>query len=391
MPLEPNQIGTTTDKAMQLVDSGIICRAQPNGPYATCTHPTIAVLSNGRVLVAFRHGSTKDSDDESVEIVETRDNGQTWSKLPFTAPTMVNGKRGTAHTCHITEIEPNHLLGAVMWVDRETYAGKPLFNAQTEGCLPMAIVLSDSHDGGATWSTSRMVPMPPEIGPPSLTSAIMKLPDGTLAMSIETNKAYDDRSQWFQRTVILHSTDGGKNWGPPITASRDATGRIFYWDQRTQMTREGGIVAFLWTYDSTVNTYLNIHRNVSQDGGKCWTGVEDLGFADQAGHPAILPCGSVVLPYVDRFNSRRILARSAPGPAAAFDPDSEVVIYSHALTDSRRSQSSVTAALAEMGLWSYGLPYADALPGGDVMVVYYAGSNEAMDLRWANLRMPRSE
>ena len=39
-----------------------------------------------------------------------------------------------------------------MWVDRQTFPGQPLFNEETEGCLPMEIVLADSHDLRRTWS-----------------------------------------------------------------------------------------------------------------------------------------------------------------------------------------------------------------------------------------------
>jgi hypothetical protein len=45
------------------------------------------------------------------------------------------------------------------------------------------------------------------------------------------------------------------------------------------------------------------------------------------------------------------------------------------------------ALLVEMSLWTFGLPYAEALPDGDVLVVYYAGSDAAMDIRWARLRI----
>ena len=80
-----------------------------------------------------------------------------------------------------------------MWVDRESYPGQGLFNVETEGCLAMAILLAESNDGGQTWSAWRKVPIPGEIGPPSLTNTVMKLADGSLALSIETNKHYHDR------------------------------------------------------------------------------------------------------------------------------------------------------------------------------------------------------
>jgi hypothetical protein len=38
-----------------------------------------------------------------------------------------------------------------------------------------------------------------------------------------------------------------------------------------------------------------------------------------------------------------------------------------------------------MGLWSFGLPFAEALPDGSVLVVYYAGDAARMDVGWAKL------
>ena len=38
-----------------------------------------------------------------------------------------------------------------------------------------------------------------------------------------------------------------------------------------------------------------------------------------------------------------------------------------------------------MDLWSFGLPFAEVLPGGDVLVLYYAGTPKALDVRWARI------
>ena len=70
-----------------------------------------------------------------------------------------------------------------MWIDRTSIPGKELFNADTEGCLPMKILIADSYDNGNTWSKLRKVQLPKDIGPPSLTNPIMKLPNGKLIMS----------------------------------------------------------------------------------------------------------------------------------------------------------------------------------------------------------------
>ncbi len=371
---------------MHIIDSGILNHSEVGTPRATLTFPSVVTLSTGTLLASCRAGSSKDCDDETIEFCRSNDGGATWSPpyRPFEAPRL-RDVGGTLKICYVTERTPGQLIAGLMWIDRETYAGKGVFNAETEGCLPMFILLSDSDDFGESWSPLREVPLPDEIGPPSLTNPILLLADGTLAMSIESNKTYDDASKWYQKVVLFHSADDGRTWGPPAIAGFDPTGGIFNWDQRLGVAPDGRLASFLWTYDTETRTYLNIHRRLSGDGGRSWSQAEDLGFADQASHPAMLPDGRVVLAWVDRFqNSPTIRARLAPAADAAFEADSEVVVYRH--PDPTADDTDQAGALG-LSVWSFGLPYAEVLPEGDVLVVYYAGTEAAMDVHWARIRV----
>jgi hypothetical protein len=81
---------------------------------------------------------------------------------------------------------------------------------------------------------------------------------------------------------------------------------------------------------------------------------------------------------------------SAASPAAPFPPQTEVVIYSHQATVAKGPKADTTGeALVDMSAWSYGLPYGEALPDGDAIVAYYAGTPTAMDIHWARLRLPK--
>ena len=372
---------------MQLIEMVKITDAVPGIARAIYTFPALTTLTNGTVLLTCRTGSTKDSADEIVELFRSVDGGRTWSEpeTPF-GSAQVNGAKSSLRACYLTEISPNHLLAASLWIDRETYPGQPLFNATTEGCLPMAVFLADSFDSGASWSAWRPVAFPDEIGPPSLTNPVMILPDGRLVMSIETNKHYPDSSRWYQRVVHFHSHDLGRTWDEPINAGYDPQGRFFNWDQRAGVTPQGEIVTFTWTYDRETNTYLNIQRRLSHKKATVWGQAVDVGFADQPSHPAILPDGRIVLAWVDRFSSQSIRARMADHADADFDAASEVMLYHHhspAKTDSTDTGEMLQA----MGVWSFGLPYAEGLPDGDVAVVYYAGDDQKMDIYCARLRV----
>ncbi len=372
---------------MDIIETGQVTQSKANTPQAIYTFPALVELSDGTLLLTCRSGSSKDSVDETIELYRSVDSGKTWEKptTPF-VEARVNGQQSSFRLCYLTEINPDHILAASMWIDRETHQGKPFFNPETEGCLPMGIFLADSFDRGKTWSEWRYVELPEELGPPSLTNPLIQLPDGTLVMNIETNKQYYDASKWYQRVVCLHSSDFGQTWGEPKDAGFDPTGRIFNWDQRVGMTTNGTLASFTWTYDTVTQKYLNIHRRISDNGGHTWSDAEDIGITDQAAHPAILTDGRTVLAWVDRYHTQSIRARLASDIAEEFDPTSEVVIYTH--TSNHNSKSDDTGALLdEMSIWSFGLPYAEALSNRDVLVLYYAGDSQTMDIYYARLRL----
>ena len=369
---------------MKIIETGVLSRGLPGTSRAICTCPTLMMLSNGTLLATYRCGSSKDSPDEVIRLRQSLDGGRAWSEPRdcFPAPT-VEGVRGTLRVCYLTELEPGHLLAGAMWMDRKTYPRKSNFNSVTEGSLPMQILLADSYDFGETWTPWRVVPMPAEMGgPPNLSNPVLQLSDGTLAMSVETNKHYHDASKWYQRVTLFHSDDRGLTWRGPTMAGYDPTGRIFNWDQRAAVAPDGRIVAFLWTYDSESRSFLHIHRRLSSDSGKTWSPADDLGFADQPSYPAILADGRVVLAWVDRFKTQSIRARLAPRIDAAFASDTEIVLYAQ---DAGKAGEADPSGALGLSLWTFGVPYAAALPDGDVLVIYYAGTENAMDIHWSRL------
>ena len=381
---------------MEIVERGVLSAAVPGTPRAVSTFPAFVVLADGSLLVTYSIGSGKDTDDLTIELRRSTDGGRTWTDPVTPFETTIDGRRGALKAAPITVLDGDHLIVAALWIDREAFPGQPLFNPETEGCLPMTVFLADSEDAGRTWTPWRLVPMRDDIGPPSLTNAILRLADGTLVLSIESNKPFLDTSTWFQRVVHLRSADGGATWSDPVTVLEDPTGRILNWDQRGAIAPDGRLVTFTWTYDSETATYLNVRRRISTDGIAPFGPADDLGFADQPGHPAVLPDGRVVLAWVDRFGTKSIRARQADAIDAPFDAATEVVVHQPRDPVERPSTTDATDAtatgeiLVDMGTWSYGLAFAEALPDGDVGVVHYAaGADGGTDVRWARLRLDR--
>lgn len=373
---------------MKLLGAGILVSGDPGTSRACYTFPNVVALANGMLLATMRHGEGKDGDDEAIAVFADRGDGRGFVAYHPVPPAPVfDGNRGTLKLTYLTELSPGHLLAAAMWVNRTAYPGRPLFNAETEGCLPMAILLARSDDHGESWSDWRQLELPADLGPPSLTSPLLRLGNGRLAMSIETNKTYLDGGVWKQRAVLLTSADDGESWSKPVVSAQDPNGRVFNWDLRIAVAPDGTLLSFAWTFDRDTGTYRNIHRRISHDHGYNWTGPHDIGIADQAGRPAILADGRLVLAWVDRFGTRSIRVRAAERVTAPLTAESEIVLYALEPAPAASTDASLGTALAEMEFWNYGLPSATVLPNGEVMVVYYAGSTARMDICWARLAL----
>ena len=184
--------------------------------------------------------------------------------------------------------------------------------------------------------------------------------------------------------MFLRSADGGRTWSEPRTVAQDPSGRLFNWDMRCGVRPDGRIDTFAWTYDREAGAYLDIHHRIAAADASDVTPARPLGFADQPGRPATLADGRLVLPYVDRFDTGRILARMAPRTDGEFgEPD-----VLHRQTSLSKSASAADDILTQMSLWSYGLPWAEVLPDKDVLVVWYAGTPDRMDIHWARITVP---
>ena len=106
---------------MKITEQGLVNRGEPGTRSAVLTFPAFVRLSDGPLLATWRAGSTKDGEDERIELSRSRDLGATWEPpwTPFQAP-RVQGRGGSLKICYLTEVAPARLVAAFMWVDRES-------------------------------------------------------------------------------------------------------------------------------------------------------------------------------------------------------------------------------------------------------------------------------
>jgi hypothetical protein len=367
-------------------DSGLVfdgSRAPANE--RNCAFTSITRLADGALLVTFRNGSGRDAPDGRLRIMRSRDDGETWETLHAGLPLPADGITGN-HAGHLTEIAPNRLLGAWLWVDRSNPA-LSFVNPATTGLLPMRVLVADSAEGGESWGAPRMVDLRPQTGC-AVTGPIFRLPSGELALPYESWKDYDDAGSGEHVASLRLSTDEGESWPEMVVVAADLAMRTLYWDQRIAIHPETGqLVAMFWTHDRETDTDIANHIAWGSPDGRTWTVPTPTGWRGQHCQPISLGGDRIAAVYVHRHEppSLRIVASEDFG--RSWEAGSELAFYA----SPTGSEAGITEARAfedfwqDMMTWSFGHPLGVRLPDGDLFIAFYAGDAASTSMHWVRL------
>ena len=374
---------------MKIVDRGIVFDArQAPANRRFCSFTSTLVLSDGRILVAFRAGSSKDSADENIIIRMSADQGKNWETVCEGLETTIDGVPGCWRSAALTELEPGRLIAEWCWFDRSE-PDRPLANPETQGTLPSRVFVMESLDDGRTWIRRREVITHPFEGI-ATTGPILKLSNGDLAVQYEAWKGYDDPSPGEHHAILRISHDGGHTFDPASIVAHDDEARIFYWDQRLDVAPDSGeMIALLWSHDRTVQQDIDVHVARGTPDGKTWTTPADTGFAGQIASPLCLGDERVLAAYVHRHDPPTLRAILSTDFGQTWDTGCELVFY--------ESGSGLEAGMAgkrefadywvDMSRWSFGHAEPAVLPDGDVFIAYYGGDPAAMSMHWVRIAL----
>jgi hypothetical protein len=374
-----------------IVDHGVVFQGTPGTRTANCCFASIGRFEDGTLLVSWRVGSAKDSADGTILMSRSTDGGRTWEtpREPFSNPPKgrpgtfaLNDVPGSLHFAPLTVLGGRRVLTGLMWLDRSNPT-RPMFNERTEGLTTIHTLLSESQDGGQTWSAPRAFDAAPFDGLGAITAPILKLSDGRLACQFETNKHYDDPSPWQHRAMLKFSDDCGRTWHTPVTVAHDPTCQIRYWDQHHAIAPDGTMAAMLWAYDSVLHKELNFYLAESRDRGMTWSQPRDGGLPWQLPYPVFLPDGRLVAICIDRYKSRTIRALVSHDMGKTFCGEDMVV---HQQPTGGVDPGEDNHQIADQQMWTFGRVEAVSDPSGDVWMTYYAGDADATSIHWARFR-----
>ena len=360
---------------MEILSKTTVYDGYESKTVCSATFTDVTVTPSGRILVSFRGGPTKApyNTGENGYTCTSDDGGITFAppKAPF-GTILIDGKiPGHVRCYQLLALGGKRVFGVASVVENmEDDDGLPYFNEETEAIKNTQLFAFFSEDEGETFTEPVQIPMKAQYadmacvttGPPVL------MKDGVILVNFEVYKKYYDTRDIHHSAACILSSDGGKTWDTEVTMYQDP--EIYAWDHRAGLLADGTLVDFVWTFDRRVNDYLNIHRLESAD-SKVWKGFEDIGLPGQAGNPVTISDGRLAMVYFDRTGVPTLkLALSADGGHTFEEP---LVVYEHKAPKAENAKARYAEAWDEMGKYTAGHCFAEALPGNQMLIVFYQG------------------
>ncbi len=375
---------------MRIVDQGTIFDATAAPRQARfCTFTSLNCMEGGRLIVAFRVGSAKDSPDEDVYILSSSDMGKTWQQTFMGFGDIPEGGSGRIRSIGLTALPSGKLMASIVSVDHADPT-LPLANPETQGILPTSVYVTESDDDGRSWSTPRQVTLDPHTGN-AITGDLLQLQDGKVALPYEAWKGYHDSTPGEHHAALRISDDGGQTWHGPAIVAHDPANRLLFWDQRLTVSPDDGrLFGIFWTHDRQEQEDVPMHSGWGSADGYEWSTPRSMGMAGQIAAPLALPGGRIFAAYVHRHHPPSLRAVLSEDFGESWQGNEELVFYEkgrgggEAGMDGPRDFADYWA---DMGIWTFGHPAPARLPNGDVMVAYYAGNQEAMGMYWVRIAL----
>jgi hypothetical protein len=302
-------VGTPTDPV-------VVATAEPG---KRAFFGDIVKLRDGRLLAAYRESVAHIDQDGRIMVVESRDQGRTWSTPRLAIDTAIDDRDPK-----LVQTRNGTILLSFFRTDWTGYPPGPVTLVGT--------FVARSTDGGRSWGEPVEVGTAME-GPSSVVvgayyaghaathGPILELPDGELLVPLYGRLPEGGTAP----ATVVRSRDGGRTW-PKETESTigRATGLDFQ-EPNISLLKNGSILAIL-------RTSVNIaYVSWSYDFGRTWTTPVSTGLPASSHHQLVLHNGDVLLTYGDlsgKFGPGRPTAgRILEHPERGIDARKDILVY----------------------------------------------------------------
>lgn len=319
--------GTSTDP--------VIVATAPTGKKAFFAD--MVRLHDGRLLVAYRDSVAHIHQDGRILVVESGDNGRTWSAPRVAVDTAIDDRDPK-----LMQMRDGTVLMNFFRTDWTGYPANPVTLRGT--------YVVRSGDNGATWGEPVKVGTAMD-GPSSVVvgayyaghaathGPIVELADGDLLVPLYGRLPQGGPGP----ATVVRSTDGGLTW-PKQNESFIGVGNGFdYQEPNLSLLRDGTVMSILRT--SLNKAYVSWSR----DNGASWSAPEATTLPASSHHQLTLRNGDILLAYGDlsrQFGAGRPTAgRILQHPEDGIEAKKDILIYDAAIhgpaTSDQANPSSV--------------------------------------------------
>ena len=342
--------------------------------------PSVARLSDGRLVVTVEIGRDMDSPDVRCYSMCSLDQGRTWSP-PAKIFEPDQSEHAVSTGIRMSRVHDGSLVGFVNLLAREDTRA-PTTNPATGGTVERDHAIIRSVDG-VIWSPLEPLHFPLEwrcFGEPSPILAVSR--HKWLLPSL-TRLNWRGECPYGLKSFVMISEDQGKTWPQTADVFDLWNNRIITWEQKQTILSDGRILAVTWAYNS----------DAQQDQPNLYTFSENEG--DSYGTPlssplhgqTCTPLGldeNLILCVYRRLDRNGLWAHLAEIKGRDWRPITETCLWG---SDRAAMLGAKDSAIQHQHRLQFGFPQLTSLANGDVFVVFWAVERGLSLIRSFRLRI----
>ena len=187
--------------------------------------------------------------------------------------------------------------------------------------------------------------------------------------------------------VGLVSRDRGASWEHAGPIANGAAEQISFFHGRVIRLLDGRLFTLLWARDERTDSFLSLHRVVSDTNGRSWSPPEPTGIQGQTSWAVDLGNDMMVAAYTLREDAQPgIRAIASHDGGRTWDLDRQVVVWDATGRETIGVASAQTYPQSH-DVIAFGRPVAMRLADGDVLVSYWCTDLSLTQAQWARIRV----
>ncbi len=242
-------------------------------------------------------------------------------------------------------------------------------------------VICRSTDGGRTWTTPQVVPMPTNC-PLEISHGTLPLASGRLLAPAATLPAQD---RLGEQLLVAISDDAGQTWPRHAVVFEDPHGDLGYFEQKLAETAPDQVMAVCWTVTLGDVADRADSFALSSDGGATWEPAYSTGIQGQTMTPIPLGNDRLLVLYNRRYGDQGIMMILVTFTDQDWTIHAEDLLYD-AQARRKRPQGRQSGT-DELETFQFGFPTAIRLHDGTHLVTHWCYEAGTCGVRWTKLRV----